>query len=115
MLFLCLVTIVFLVVSLVAMAQDADWWVSATCWTFFGFSLVGIVELLTSYVILDELHLRIRKNFRLTVLQRAEIETVNVAKGCPVTLTLKDGRYVKIPDLGTRNIGNSLRAWIRST
>lgn len=111
----CLVAIIFLAVSVVAYIQDSEFWIVAICGVLFVIGLVGIAEIQSSFVILDQSHLRMRKTFRLTVVARDDIESVEVANGCPVTLTLKSGRYITIPDLGPRGIGNSLRAWIKNS
>ena len=43
----------------------------------------------------------------------ADIERIAEAKGGPPALLLKDGRWVKLPSV-SRNLGNSVRAWLKA-
>lgn len=115
LLFLVVLSAIVLLISIVSTVQDTELWVRATCWAIFLSSVVGVVELLSAYVTLDETHFRMRKNFRKTVLPRESIQSVEVAKGCPIMLILKDGGSVTVPELGGQGIDNSLRAWIKAT
>jgi hypothetical protein len=42
----------------------------------------------------------------------ADIARVEEAKGVPTAILLKDGRWVKLPAVGS-DLGNSIRAWLR--
>ena len=115
LLFFVILSAIVLAISIASTIQKSELWVEATCWILFILSLVGIAELRSSYIRLGEVNLRIRKNFRTTVVPRESIESVAVAKGCPTTLLLKNGGRVTVPDLGGRGVDNSIRAWIRAT
>ena len=64
---------------------------------------------------LGENELGITHNFRRSVIPRANIEKATWAKGCGVSLVLKDGSWVQVPDIGLNSQGlcNSVRAWAK--
>ena len=68
-------------------------------------SLILRIELTQDTLIATDL--RGRKRYALT-----EIDRVEEARGCPPALLLKNGRWVKLPSVGS-NVGNSIRAWLK--
>ena len=85
--------------------------------TFAGFSLIavlGVIEVSTSYVALDDERLRMRRTFRGHEIGKHEIKSVSAEKGSPTILLLKDGKKLEVPDMGTQSIANSIRSWLRS-
>jgi hypothetical protein len=87
-------------------------WVSVglACMTVVGVgaiveSLVLCVRLTDDAVIVTDL--RGRRRYPLT-----EITKVEEAKGVPTAILLMDGRWVKLPAVGS-SLGNSIRVWIK--
>ena len=113
--FFCALSFIVLAISLAASISQTETWILAVCWTIYLLSIVAIADLVFSDVHLDNNELRMRYNFRTRIILRENIESVSVAKGCPIILILKDGGHVSLPDLAVQGIGNSLRAWIRAT
>lgn len=92
--------------------RDRGWeWVSivmagATLVLGFGSiieSLVLRIELTDDAMLVTELTGRKRY-------AKTDIDRVAEAKGAPASLLLKDGRWVKLPLVGS-DLGNSVRAW----
>lgn len=76
---------------------------------------MAIADLMVSLISLGDIEIRIRTNFRTQIIPRGDIESVSAEKGCPITLLLKDGGRIELPDLAVRGVGNSVTAWIRAT
>ena len=114
MLFYVMLALIVLLIATLSIFNGEALWISIACWSFFVVSILAIADAALSYVMLGENKLQMRKNFRKTNVARNDIESVAVAKGCPVTLILKNGKKIEVPSLGANNIGNSLRAWIRA-
>lgn len=108
-------SVITLAISIGVTQQQSEFWITAGCWAIFVVSLVGLAESYSSYVTLGEAGLRMRKNFRTTVVPREHIDSVSAEVGCPTLLMLENGQRVEIPDLGGQHIANSIRAWIRAT
>jgi len=108
-------SVIVLVISIAASIYEPEFWVSAICWSIFVLSIIAIADLISSYITLGDTALRMRRNFRTQVIPRIAIESVSVAKGCPIILHLQGGGQVEVPDLAVRGIGNSLRAWVKAT
>ena len=104
-----------LVISVVTVFMEEPAWVVWGCWAFFAISLLGIADVLTQFVNLGDTELRMRRNLRLKVIPREDIESVAVAKGCPTLLILKGGDKVELPPLDSIAMGNSIRAWLKAT
>jgi hypothetical protein len=68
-------------------------------------SLVLRIELTEDAMLVTELTGRRRY-------YKADIDGIQEAKGVAPTLLLKDGRWVKLPSVGS-NLGNSVRAWLK--
>ena len=45
---------------------------------------------------------------------KADIDRIGEAKGTPPALLLKNGRWIKLPSVGS-DLGNSVRAWLKQT
>ena len=113
--FTIIITAITLVISVVSTTQGADLWVITVCWGVFFLCLVAIADLLVSFVTLGDKHFRMRRNFRVSEIPRADIQSIAAEKGCPTLLLLHDGSKVEIPELGGQGIANSVRAWLKAT
>ena len=109
-----LLTIVVLLIAVVSLSNGDSIWISGVCWAVFALGVIGVADGLLSFVRLGDQALSMRKNFRMKVVQRADIESISASKGCPVQLIMADGGRIEVPSLGPNDIANSLRAWIRS-
>lgn len=84
-----------------------------------GFSMLGFlaaIETLSSYMKLNKSTLELRSWFKLKMIAKDEIESVTWAKGCPVSIKLKNGTYVPLPGslmLNSQGTVNSIRAWLK--
>lgn len=98
------------IIAAVSWRSGEATWVTAIISVVFLSLLVGLVEASTSFVKLSDSEFRMRKNFRTIAIPRDDIDAVSVAKGCPISLKLRNGRHVELPDLGYQGLDNSLRA-----
>jgi len=72
------------------------------------------MESATTCVTLGRRTIVILQNFRRTEILREDIDSVTWAAGTGVSLKLKSGAWVKLPDVGnSQSRANSIRAWIR--
>ncbi|HSF17857.1 MAG TPA: hypothetical protein VLK65_20120, partial [Vicinamibacteria bacterium] len=80
-------------------------------------AILGVLEALTLRVVLDVDALRVSKLWSTKAYPRSDIRSVTWAKGCPVSLGLADGRWVRLPEVGTSSQGvvNTIRAWLKRT
>jgi PH (Pleckstrin Homology) domain-containing protein len=93
--------------------RERGWnWVSVVlaCMTVVGVG--GIIESLVLRVRLTDdallvTDLRGRRRYDVT-----DIAGVHEAKGVPTAIQLADGRWVKLPSVGS-SLGNSIRAWLK--
>jgi hypothetical protein len=76
------------------------------------FALLGVVEALVDRVVLDDDALRVIRIWYRRTYPRTEIAAVSDEKGGPVAVRLADGRWIKLPSVGSY-LGNSIRAWLR--
>jgi hypothetical protein len=109
-------TVVFSIIAPVVWFSESEWWVK---WFFIAFSIVllaGAIESWTTKVVLEDGRISIRQWLRTCQIQRETIDSVSSAKGCPVTLVLKDGGTQDLPDVDTSPLGmcNSIRAWLKA-
>jgi len=104
-----------LAIAVTSSLSDEVRWITIGCWLIFAVGLLGIVDAALSFVELGDSELRMRKNFRKSVVARSDIKSISVAKGCPISIHLANGSRVEIPDLGGQGLDNSLRSWIRAT
>lgn len=111
LLFAC--TVLFAAGAVVTYSQRGWNWVSlslAAITVVFGLggileSLILRIELKDDAMVVTDL--KGRKRYAIT-----DIERIEEAKGVPPTLLLKDGKWVKLPSVGS-DLGNSVRAWLR--
>jgi hypothetical protein len=91
-------------------------------WTWITWSLAlatlvlgtgGIAETLLERVVLTPEGLVVRRLWGTRVYPVAAIQEIRVARGVAPALLLRDGRWVKLPELGM-GFGNSVRAWLRA-
>lgn len=75
---------------------------------------VATLESATTHVTLEADVMAIVSNFRRRAVPREEIDSVTWQAGAGVALKLKDGAWVRLPDVGnSQSRANSIRAWIR--
>ncbi len=110
------VSIVFAVVTYISYRTEGTNWVTLVLSGMFVFSLAGIVETLTDYMTLEDDEIRFRSTFRTVRIPKQDIEKVEWAAGCGVSVLRKSGKWTEVPDLGhgSQGIANSIRAWLRS-
>lgn len=78
--------------------------------------VLGLADAIQTRVTLRDDQLQIRSGFRTRTLTRAELGSVSWATGCSVTLRLRSGAIVALPDVGnSQAVANSIRAWIKRT
>jgi hypothetical protein len=80
------------------------------------FGVVAFVDTMLSRVLLYPEELEIYSNFRLRRYPRSAFVNATWAKGCPVTLQLREGGWLKLPPVGSgsaQGMVNTLRAWIK--
>jgi hypothetical protein len=76
--------------------------------------IVATLDSATTRVTLGRSAIVIVSNFRRRDLPRHEIDSVTWEAGVGVSLKLKGGAWVKLPDVGnSQSRANSIRAWIR--
>lgn len=108
-----LVTGVFAAGALFVYRERGWEWVSiglAVATVFLGLgsiveSLILRIELTDDSLVVTDLRGRRRYDI-------ADIERVEEAKGAPPAIRLTNGRWVKLPSVGS-SVGNSVRAWLK--
>ena len=110
------VSILFAVVAFISYRTEGTNWVTLVLCGMFVFSLVGIVETLTDYMMLEDDGIRFRSTFRTVRIPKQDIEKVAWAAGCGVSVRRRNGEWTEVPDLGhgSQGVANSIRAWLRS-
>lgn len=78
-------------------------------------SIAGLFDTLTSRVILSEDSIIIINNMLRHEYPRDMFVKVTWAKGVPVSLKSKEGKWIRLPEVGKggQALTNTLRAWIR--
>jgi hypothetical protein len=107
------------VASTVLFGALAFWTVRTHGWTWLSVGALGLTilgaagiaeGLVTRIELTDDAlvvtSLRGRRRYALTVIRRVE-----ESRGVPPAVLLEDGRWVRLPAVGT-SIGNSIRAWL---
>jgi hypothetical protein len=75
---------------------------------------VGVADGLTTCVRLYSDSLVVTARFRRRTLPRADLESVTWEGGVGVSLRLKSGQWIKLPDVGnSQSVTNSIRAWLK--
>lgn len=77
--------------------------------------LAGLIDALTTSVVVTEAHLSVRSNFRRRVYAQSLFSSVSWSKGSPVALKYRDGGWLKLPSVNTssQDIIYTLRAWLK--
>jgi hypothetical protein len=75
--------------------------------------VAGLAEALSNRIVLEHDRLDVRNRFKRKVVLASDVTRVVAEKGVPIALQLRDGRWYKIPSLGTGPQPNTLRAWVR--
>lgn len=77
-------------------------------------AIVGMADSLTTSVKLYIDSLVITSNFRRRMIPRSELEHVTWEGGVGVSMKMKSGSWVKLPDVGnSQSVTNSIRAWLK--
>ena len=109
----CLATALFGAAAVVTFQLRGWDWVSIGMAVAAVFGVAGIVEALVERVVLEEDALAVRRLWGTRRYALADIDRVEEAKGVEPAIRLKDGRWVKLPDV-VPHFGNSARAWLRA-
>ena len=83
---------------------------------FFGLlALVAVVDMGVSRISLEADALRVVSLFSTKRYERHDIERVTWEGGSGVAIQMKDGTWVKLPDLGrnSQSTTNTIRAWLK--
>ncbi len=94
---------------------DTSPWLFVSLIVFSAIGFLAMIETLTSYLKLNNSALEFRSWFRHKVIAKDKIESATWASGCPVSIKLKDGKYVSLPEslmLNSQGTVNSIRAWL---
>lgn len=77
--------------------------------------LAGLIDALTTSVVVTESLLSVRSNFRRRIYAKSLFSSVSWSKGGPVALKYSDGGWLKLPSVNTssQDIINTLRAWLK--
>lgn len=105
-------TILFLALAVWIYRTEGWTWLSvgALGLTFLG--VVSIAEVLVTRIELTDDALVITSLGRRRRFALAEIERVEQLRGVSPAILLKDGRWVRLPAVGSR-LANSIRAWLK--
>lgn len=75
--------------------------------------LVGALDALTTRLRLYNDRLEMRKNFKTTVVRRADLKRVVAERGAPIALEFEAGGWLRLPETISGLHGNTLRAWLK--
>lgn len=95
---------------------DTSPWLFASLCVFSVIGFLAVIETLTSYLKLKNSTLEFRSWFKHKIIAKDEIDSATWASGCPVSIKLKNGKYVSLPDslmLNSQGTVNSIRAWLK--
>ena len=109
----CVATALFGVAAAVTYQLRGWTWVSIGMTAAVVFGFAGIVEALVERIVLEADTLMVRRLWGTRRYAIDDIDRVEEAKGVVPAVRLKDGRWVKMPDVGS-HFGNSMRAWLRA-
>jgi hypothetical protein len=90
-------------------------WINIFILILFLGSLYAFTEVARTRVRLKHAEAEIAAGFRTKRVARNEIESVAWEKGCNATLKLKNGDWVRLPEVGrdTQALANGIRAWLQ--
>ena len=105
---------VFVALMVGAFTDGLGWWYRAASVAFCGVSVLGLAELASTRLTIDERSLSFVKTFRRRELRREDVHSVTWAKGVGVSIRLRDGEWVRLPQVGRSHQGvtNTIRAWL---
>jgi hypothetical protein len=107
-------TLLFIVGALMTYRHSGWTWVSiGLTLAAIVFGGGGMVETVVERVELTPDALVIRRLWGTRRIPIEQIERVEEAKGVPPAVRLRDGQWLKLPEVGG-NFGNSARAWLRA-
>jgi hypothetical protein len=109
----CVATALFGAAAVVTVKLRGWTWVSIGMAAAVAFGFAGMIETLVERVVLEDEALVIRRLWGTRRYSIADIDRVEEAKGVVPAIRLKDGRWVKLPDV-VPHFGNSARAWLRA-
>lgn len=91
-------------------------WVFVVLFILSPMMVAGVIAVFTDGIDLHKNELRIKHNFRRSSIRRANIDNVTWGKGVGVSLKLKDGSSLILPDIGlnSQSVCNSVRAWVKA-
>ena len=112
--FVVVILIISTGITWMSFVYDADTWILAVCALITLAVAVAVLEQWTAFIRLSDTALQFREGFRPRTVARDSIASVSAEKGCPITLILNDGSFVRLPDLGYQGIDNSIRAWVKA-
>ena len=95
---------------------DTSPWLIVSLSVFSVLGFLAVIETLTSNLKLNKSTLEFRSWFKHKIIAKDEIESATWASGCPVSIKLKGGKYVSLPEslmLNSQGTVNSIRAWLK--
>jgi hypothetical protein len=91
-------------------------------WLVPAYALSGVLwlaDIFTRRIVLSPDSIRIvsLSDFQFRAIPRSEIEDVTWAKGCGASLILREGKGVRLPNVGRdpQGLTNTIRAWLKKT
>lgn len=91
-------------------------------WVVPVFAVVGalwLADAFTRRIVLwsDGIRIVSLSDFQSRTISRAEIDSVTWEKGCGASLKLRDGQWVRLPNVGRdpQGLTNTIRTWLRMT
>jgi hypothetical protein len=91
-------------------------WIVPVC-ALFG--ALWLVDVLATRIVLTSDSIRIvsMSDFQARTVPRVEIDSVKWEKGCGASIRLRDGKWVRLPNVGrdAQGLTNTIRAWIKTT
>lgn len=112
--FLCLIFLATASGGLLLYRTDGLSFASAGLVVFAIFALIGVADSLVTRVELGDDALTLVERFRRRRVLRRDIERVTWEAGVGVSIQLRSGDWVRLPDTGnSQSRANSIRAWLK--
>ncbi len=89
-------------------------WITVLLAGFAVFGVLAIVSTFWTFLEIEEKQLTFRKNLVKRTIEKDEIKSVHSAKGCPDIILLTDGTKYELPEVGTKNVANSIWHWLKN-
>jgi len=114
-LFYALIPAFSLCMSVVYILSDPFDWVGVFFYCFTLLALGGLVELVTTRLVLYPDSIYIFHKFQKRIIDKKEFEKITWEKGADASILLKGGEWVSIPTPGISAQGmcNTIRAWAK--